>query len=108
MIGNLGPRRLHFRNKEKAHVAAGVEDRMLESPDPMAAASAEGGSGAHEPIAEPSLTGIVPQTTVEGLHKTILPRRPGESRFGPRQYYYPASRSGVMPSSQKIARPARG
>jgi hypothetical protein len=74
---------------------------MLESPDPIAAASAEGGSGAHEPIAEPDLAGIVPRTTAGGLHKTILPRRPGESRFGPRQYYYPASPSGVVPSSQK-------
>jgi hypothetical protein len=73
---------------------------MFESPDRMTAASAEGGSGAHEAIAEPSLAGIVPRT--EGLHKTILPRRPGESRFGPRQYYYPASPSGVVPSNQKV------
>jgi hypothetical protein len=72
---------------------------MLESPDPIA--PAEGGSGAHEPIAEPDLAGIVPRTTAGGLHKTILPRRPGESRFGPRQYYYPALPSGVVPSSQK-------
>jgi hypothetical protein len=75
---------------------------MLESPDPMAAAPAEGGSGAHEPIADPDLAGIIPRTTAGGMHKTILPRRPGESRFGPRQYYYPASPSGVVPSSQKI------
>jgi hypothetical protein len=74
---------------------------MLESPDPIAATSAEGGSGAHEPTAEPRLAGIVPRMTADGLHKTILPRRPGESRFGPRQYYYPASPSGVVPSSQK-------
>jgi hypothetical protein len=80
---------------------------MLESPDPISAAC-EGGSGAHEVIAEPSLSEIVPQMTVEGLHKTILPRRPGESRFGPRQYYYPASPSGVVPSRQKIAGSGRG
>ena len=30
--------------------------------------------------------------------KILLPRRPGESKFAPPQYYYPASRSGVMPS----------
>jgi hypothetical protein len=30
--------------------------------------------------------------------KILLPRRPGEPRFGPPQYYYPASRTGVMPS----------
>jgi hypothetical protein len=75
---------------------------MFESPDPMTAASTEGGSGAHEAIAEPSLAGIVPRMTAEGLQKTILPRRPGESRFGPRQYYYPASPSGVVPSNQKV------
>jgi hypothetical protein len=81
---------------------------MLESPDPMAAASAEGGSGAHEAIADPNLAGIIPRMTADGPHKTILPRRPGESRFGPRQYYYPASPSGVVPSSQKIAGSGRG
>ncbi len=73
---------------------------MLESPDPIAAASAEGGTGPHEPVAEPDLAGIATRTA-GGLHKTILPRRPGESRFGPRQYYYPASPSGVVPSTQK-------
>ena len=30
--------------------------------------------------------------------KILLPRRPGESKFAPPQYYYPASPSGVMPS----------
>jgi hypothetical protein len=74
---------------------------MFESSDPMTA-RAEGGSGAHEAVAEPSLAGIVPRLTADGLHKTILPRRPGEPRFGPRQYYYPASPSGVVPSRQKV------
>jgi len=27
----------------------------------------------------------------------VLPRRPGEARLAPPQYYYPASRTGVMP-----------
>jgi hypothetical protein len=76
---------------------------MFESSDPMTAARAEGGSDAHEAVAEPSLAGIVPWMTPDGLHKTILPRRPGESRFGPRQYYYPASPSGVVPSRQKVS-----
>jgi hypothetical protein len=75
---------------------------MFESPDPMTAASTQGGSGAPEATAEPSLADIVPRMTADGPHKTILPRRPGESRFGPRQYYYPASPSGVVPSSQKV------
>jgi hypothetical protein len=35
--------------------------------------------------------------TADGPRKIVLPRRPGESRFAPPQYYYPASRSGVMP-----------
>jgi hypothetical protein len=35
---------------------------------------------------------------VESSHRIILPRRSGESRFGPQQYWYPASKSGVVPS----------
>jgi hypothetical protein len=30
--------------------------------------------------------------------KTFLPKRAGEPRFAPRQYYYAASKSGVVPS----------
>jgi hypothetical protein len=33
----------------------------------------------------------------------LLPRRPGQSKFAPPQYYYPASRSGVMPSERFAA-----
>jgi hypothetical protein len=33
----------------------------------------------------------------DGPRKSLLPRRPGESRFAPPQYYYPASRTGVLP-----------
>jgi hypothetical protein len=29
---------------------------------------------------------------------TYLPRRSGETRFAPVQYYYPASKTGVVPS----------
>jgi hypothetical protein len=78
---------------------------MFEIPDPLAADSAEGGNGAHEPIAEPSLLGI-PRLNAGGPHKIILPRRPGESRFGPQQYYYPASRTGVVPSWSSQIMPA--
>ena len=35
--------------------------------------------------------------TTDAPRKIVLPRRPGESRFAPPQYYYPASRSGVIP-----------
>ena len=30
--------------------------------------------------------------------RIALPRRPGESRFAPPQYYYEASKTGVVPS----------
>jgi hypothetical protein len=71
---------------------------MFEIFDPLATPSAEGGNGAHEVIAEPSLVGVIPRLNAGEPHKIILPRRPGESRFGPRQYYYPASHTGVVPS----------
>jgi hypothetical protein len=41
---------------------------------------------------------FVAMAPVESSHRIILPRRSGESRFAPRQYWYPASKSGVMPS----------
>jgi hypothetical protein len=47
--------------------------------------------------AEPMMKSTIPQTTTDGPRKIVLPRRPGESRFAPPQYYYPASRTGVMP-----------
>jgi hypothetical protein len=33
-----------------------------------------------------------------GPIKVFLPRRSGESLLGPRQYYYTASRTGVVPN----------
>jgi hypothetical protein len=30
--------------------------------------------------------------------RIFLPRRSGESHFAPHQYYYPASKTGVVPS----------
>jgi hypothetical protein len=38
-----------------------------------------------------------------GPRKILLPRRSGESKFAPRQYYYSASRSGVIPSERFAA-----
>jgi hypothetical protein len=38
-----------------------------------------------------------------GPRKILLPRRPGESKFAPRQYYYPASPSGVLPNGRFAA-----
>jgi hypothetical protein len=40
----------------------------------------------------------VAMAPVESSHRIILPRRSGESRFAPPQYWYAASKSGVMPS----------
>ena len=49
-------------------------------------------------MVKPSPESTTPQITDGGPCKILLPRRSGESRFGPPQYYYPASRTGVMPS----------
>jgi hypothetical protein len=42
---------------------------------------------------------IMPGVAAEGDdQKVFLPRRPNQSQFAPPQYYYPASRGGVVPS----------
>jgi hypothetical protein len=41
---------------------------------------------------------MMPRTAESISGKIILPRRSGEPRFGPQQYYYPASKTGVVPS----------
>jgi hypothetical protein len=41
--------------------------------------------------------GQSPFATTVG-RKTFLPKRAGEPRFAPQQYYYAASKSGVVPS----------
>jgi hypothetical protein len=50
------------------------------------------------------------QRTEESIsQKIFLPQRPNEPRFAPQQYYYAASKSGVMPSwaISAAAHPAR-
>jgi hypothetical protein len=42
--------------------------------------------------------GMAENRMADELRKILLPRRPGEPEFGPPQYYYAASRTGVMPS----------
>jgi hypothetical protein len=37
-------------------------------------------------------------TNLLRMSPTYLPRRSGESQFAPAQYYYAASRTGVVPS----------
>jgi hypothetical protein len=49
-------------------------------------------------MVKPSTESAMSELTNDGPCKTLLPRRSGESRFGPLQYYYPASRTGVVPS----------
>ena len=33
--------------------------------------------------------------------RTFLPRRSAEPRFAPRQYFYPASKTGVVPADRQ-------
>jgi hypothetical protein len=49
------------------------------------------GTGLHAGLREPPFAAALGE-------KTFLPKRNGEPRFAPRQYYYPASKSGVVPS----------
>jgi hypothetical protein len=56
---------------------------------------AEGDTEAHGAAGGCPLVATIPG---ESGHSIILPRRPGEPRFAPRQYCYAASKSGVMPS----------
>jgi hypothetical protein len=46
---------------------------------------------------ERGIAKMMPQTE-ESAGKIFLPSRSNESRFAPQQYYYPASKSGVVPS----------
>jgi hypothetical protein len=46
---------------------------------------------------EPKIGGTVARI-MDMQPKIVLPRRPGEPRLAPPQYYYPASRTGVMPA----------
>jgi hypothetical protein len=54
----------------------------------------------HFPLAERNQTAAIQQenkTLVSG-GKEFLPRRAGELRFAPPQYFYSASRGGAVPS----------
>jgi hypothetical protein len=57
----------------------------------------------HESIGGPTGSNMIQPVKTGGPFVTFLPRRSGQSRFGPRQYYYPASRTGVVPSSRFAA-----
>jgi hypothetical protein len=77
--------KIPFRNKDNPK-----EEKMLEV--------VAGGTETQGQRGGSSLAAITPMTPVQSYHRIILPRRPGESRFAPQQYYYAASKSGVMPS----------
>jgi hypothetical protein len=47
---------------------------------------------------EQTIASIMPRTEETTCQKIFLPWRPNESRFAPQQYYYAASKSGVVPS----------
>jgi hypothetical protein len=47
---------------------------------------------------ERAIANMMPRTEENAGQKIFLPWRSNEPRFAPRQYYYAASKSGVMPS----------
>jgi hypothetical protein len=47
---------------------------------------------------EQTIANIMPRTEESAGQKIFLPWRPNEPRFVPQQYYYAASKSGVVPS----------
>jgi hypothetical protein len=47
---------------------------------------------------ERAIANTMRQTEESAGQKIFLPSRTNEPRFAPQQYYYPASKSGVMPS----------
>jgi len=60
-----------------------------------------GGAGISASINETS-----PATTAQGVaRKEFLPRRSGESRFAPPQYFYSASKSGALPIAANSSTP---
>ena len=47
---------------------------------------------------ERTIANLTPRTEESTGQKIFLPWRPNEPRFAPQQYYYAASKSGVVPS----------
>jgi len=45
-----------------------------------------------------TIANLIPRTEESVGQKIFLPWRPNEPRFAPQQYYYAASKSGVVPS----------
>jgi hypothetical protein len=58
-----------------------------------------GGFGLAEDVQiEGTIANVMPRTEGSTGQKVFLPWRPNEPRFVPQQYYYAASKSGVVPS----------
>jgi hypothetical protein len=57
---------------------------------------------------EQTIASMMPRTEESTCQKIFLPWRPNEPRFVPQQYYYAASKSGVVPSwvISAVAHPA--
>jgi hypothetical protein len=70
---------------------------MYEIQNAFAEPAEDGENVAIMPIQMPNIENAGSVTAGRERHKVFLPRRSGEYRFAPRQYYYPASRTGVMP-----------
>jgi hypothetical protein len=58
-----------------------------------------GGFGLTEDVQiEGTIANVMPRTEGSTGQKVFLPWRPNEPRLAPQQYYYAASKSGVVPS----------
>jgi hypothetical protein len=53
----------------------------------------------HERVVVTKLGSVILRTPTRANKKIYLERRPGDSPLGPRQYFYAASKSGVVPAN---------
>jgi hypothetical protein len=71
---------------------------MFEILSPLTVDPTTAGNGEIAYLAHSHIEGANSRMTDRSPHKIVLPRRPGEPRFGPQSYYYEASPTGVLPS----------
>lgn len=76
---------------------------MLQISVPSAVDLPKVGQGRGDCIVETPISSATPQAAAD-VQKTYLARRPEENRLGPQQYYYAASRSGIVPVSSDARR----
>jgi hypothetical protein len=70
---------------------------MFEIPNPLAVDPVEGSLGGPEHTPKPLVASVM-LSEIDIGRKIFLARRPGEPRHAPPQYFYSASRTGVVPS----------